>query len=240
MGREQPGERSCAWTFSPRPATKGGMGAVAPTPVFGLLLMLSGAPTQVQAGEVLQAEVAADPVEEAEVLARRSDLASIHRVLGVATFVSMVATVWLGDLHYYDRYGFFATHGETPCAEGDAVLGFCGNDTPWPHLIGALTTTALYVTTASLAFAMPDVPEGMDEDDSEYGEDLRQHRTLRWVHLVGMALQAVLGPLIANPELLGLDREQNHRLLQGLATAHGLIGIATATALGWAAWVMLF
>ena len=221
---------------------------VSPTPIFGLLLALhvhAPTPAGIRAPIAMQLEAAEERPEsgfsadEREALAARSDIAGVHRIFGIATFVSMVATVWLGDLQYYDRYGIFAAYDDTPCARGDAVLDFCGGETPWPHAIAATVTMALYVTTAALYLAMPDLPSGVDEGESERAKKLRSHRTLRWIHGAGIVLQLLLGPFLANPEVFGLDRRGDHRLLQGLATGHFVIGLVTVTALGWAGWLML-
>lgn len=215
------------------------------TPIFGLLLVLAPpadlAP-RLAAPIVLDVEVAGEVAaahSEREARARRARIASVHRAFGVATFVAMVATIWLGDLQYYDRYGLFDAYDETPCARGDTVLGYC-DGAGWPHVLAASVTGALYATTATLSVLMPAPPGDEAEGDSAWARALRQHRALRWVHLTGIVVQALLGPLIANPGLLGLDRREDHRLLQGLATAHFGVGVVTATALGWAAWLMLF
>lgn len=214
--------------------------ALAPTPIFGLLLVLAEATSLAPAtappsiAPAIPAQVAAAAPD----LSARASLASAHRAFGIATFGAMVVTTWLGYVQYYNRFGLFADASSTPCAEGEPFLGdvHCG-DTPWPHMIGALVTTALYTTTFVLSAVMPETPYA--EGDSTYARKLRRHRTLRWVHLAGMIAQAILGPLVANPDLLGLDRTDDHRLLQALATVHLVAGITTVTALGWAGWLMV-
>ena len=42
-----------------------------------------------------------------------------------------------------------------------------------------------------------------------------------------MALQGVLGAMVANPQLIGLDVANDYRALQALATVHLLTGYAT-------------
>jgi hypothetical protein len=151
----------------------------------------------------------------------------------------MTLTVVLGTLQYANLYGFFAARERTRCVRGDAFFGQSAcSGTPWPHLASALMTTALYTTTFALSFAMPD-PIGLDEGDSEFAKKLRRHKRLRWVHLVGMASQLVLGLLIAHSDWIGLDRANDYRKLQGLATAHFALGLMTYGTLTWAGTLMI-
>jgi hypothetical protein len=68
-----------------------------------------------------------------EQVRQRRELGQIHRALGIATWVSMTATVVLGFIQFYNLYGFGAGQDTNPCAAGSAVFGqeqCYGN--PWP------------------------------------------------------------------------------------------------------------
>jgi hypothetical protein len=86
---------------------------------------------------------------------------------------------------------------------------------------------------------MPD-PDDLDEGKGEFAETLRMHKFLRWVHLGGMIAQVVLGVIVANSELIGLDRANDYGTLQALATVHMASGLVTWGALTWAGALMTF
>jgi hypothetical protein len=166
---------------------------------------------------------------------QRNDVASIHRAFGIATWGAMLVTSVLGFLQYYNLYGMFASREDTPCVRGGAIFGqeACWG-TPWPHLIGAITTTALYSTTFILSFTMPD-PLGAGTSSA----DLRLHKDLRWVHLGGMIAQMLFGLAIGN-NWFGLDRANDYEAQQVLASVHQLIGYTTLGVLTAAGLVMVF
>jgi hypothetical protein len=167
---------------------------------------------------------------------RRVALAKQHRLLGMATWVAMTLTVALGTIQYYNLYGFGADIGSNPCVEGKAIFGQeqC-TGTPWPHLVGAGITTALYTTTFTLALMMPD-PDDLANAKGEFASTVRLHKTLRWVHLGGMVAQIALGIVIANTG----DRANDYGTLQALSTAHLAAGVITYGALTWAGALMTF
>ncbi len=172
-------------------------------------------------------------------MAKRGKLSKLHKAFGIATWVAMTATVVLGTIQYYNLYGFFASQSGNPCVEGNAVFGQ-GQCTgvPWIHLSTAILTGALYSATFGLSLAMPD-PLKLDEGDTKYAKKLRTHKLLRWVHVAGMAAQIFLGAIVANSERFGLDRANDYRALQGLATVHLGLGLLTYAALTWAGTLML-
>jgi hypothetical protein len=147
-------------------------------------------------------------------------------------------TLLLGGFQYHNLYGFFASRESTPCVTGDAIFGqeSCSG-TPWPHLISAGITTALYSSTFALSLMMPD-PDDSSEGDSEFASTLRKHKFLRWVHFGGMIAQIAIGAMLAN-DVLGLDRANDYSTLQLLATVHMGIGIITYGALTWAGALMV-
>lgn len=186
-----------------------------------------------------EAEEGADAAPSlGEQLRRRKKIARIHKAFGIATWSAMTVTLVLGGIQYHNLYGFFADQGHNPCVQGDAIFGQ-GQCTgvPWPHAAAAAVTSALYATTFTLSFLMPD-PLDVAEQDTEAGRRLRTHKLLRWVHLAGMAAQIVLGVVIANPAL-GLDRANDYRTLQALSTVHMLTGFVTYGALTWAGAIMI-
>lgn len=217
------------------------------TPIFGFSLQVPAlAPTADLSAQVAaSAEASASAEADAEdtyvaEMRQRNDIAAVHRTLGVATWGAMTAAVVLGTIQYYNLYGFFAGQGDNPCVEGTAIFGQgqCSG-TPWPHLLSAGVTTALYATTHALSQLMPD-PDNLSEGKGEFASTLRMHKLLRWIHLGGMVAQAVLGIIIANPGLVGMDRTNDYGTLQGLATVHWGVGLVTYGALTWAGTLMLF
>lgn len=239
------------------------------TPIFGLSLqapMLAGAPdlaappnlavaalvadeASVVAADAAVADADAQPGPTAEAASedayveqtrRRNSIAEIHRPFGIATWAAMTATVGLGFIQYYNKYGFFADQGSNPCVQGDAIFGQ-GQCTGVPvlHLTAASVTTALYATTFTLSLMMPD-PDDLASGPGEFASTLRMHKLLRWVHFGGMVAQLALGVLVANGGILGLDRANDYGTLQALATVHLGVGLVTWGALTWAGALMTF
>jgi hypothetical protein len=151
----------------------------------------------------------------------------------------MTATVGLGFVQYYNKYGFFADQGSNPCVQGDAIFGQgqCSG-VPVLHLTAASVTTALYATTFTLSLMMPD-PDDLSSGAGEFASTLRLHKLLRWVHFAGMVAQLALGVVIAT-DVGGLDRANDYDTLQALATVHMGVGVVTWGALTWAGALMTF
>ncbi|AKF11313.1 hypothetical protein [Sandaracinus amylolyticus] len=216
------------------------------TPLFGLSLQVPVlASPELHPDVVAQlAPGAPDPaqLEDAAIAAQlrqRQEIALVHRAFGVATWASMAATAVLGFIQFGDEYGFHGARSETACAQGTAVLqDFC-EGTPWPHAVAGFTTAALYFTTFTLSFFMPD-PLDLEHQQSDWAERVRIHRALRWVHLGGVVLQALLGIFIANHEAFGLDTNDDFDALQALAGVHMGVGIVTFGALSAAAALVTF
>ncbi len=176
-------------------------------------------------------------------LAQRAQIRDVHRALGIATWFSMAGTLILGGMQLHDDYGPFASRPEdTPCTRG--ALGqpggaylqdFCFDAVPVPHLVSALVTSALYYTTFTLSFFMPD-PLGAADSPGWGGERLRIHKTLRWLHLAGMVLSSVFGAVTANIP----STPDNFGERQALAITHFSLGLATYGLLTAAAAVMVF
>ena len=234
------------------------MGSVAvlmlATPLFGMSLqppdLHDALKTPVPIFDVqvaMDASGAAVPEQEAESeddyatqMKTRNSLADLHRPFGIATWGSMLLTEVLGVIQYYNLYGFFAGRDSNPCVQGTAVFGQgqCYG-TPWLHTISAGVTTGLYATTFTLALLMPD-PDNLAEGEGEFASTLRMHKLLRWIHFGGMIAQAVLGILIANSDSIGLNRTNDYKTLQALATTHLATGLITFGALTWAGALMTF
>ncbi len=231
------------------------------TPIFGFSLsapaLASTTPAvldlsahvvaELAAGEAAASEASADASAEndasqAEYLAqtrRRNSIAGIHRILGISTWGAMTVTVALGVMSYYNLYGAFSSQADNPCVRGSAIGGDGGcRSLRTAHAISAGVTTALYASTFTLSFMMPD-PDDLSSGKGEFAKTLRLHKTLRWVHFGGMVLQGLIGVVIAN-NWLGLDRANNYKTLQALATVHLASGIVTWGALSWAGALMTF
>lgn len=168
----------------------------------------------------------------AEALAERRRVARIHRAFGAATWLSMATTAVLGFIQLWDEYGLARSASNTPCAQGDAVMGFCGDDTPWPHAIAGLTTTALYATTFTLSLFMPD-PLDFGEGDGKHARRVQMHKKLRWVHLAGMLATITLGAITANVDA-------SYETRRALAWTHFGAAFTTFTALSVAGALMVF
>ena len=175
----------------------------------------------------------------AEQMQQRGRLAKIHRYLGISTWASMTVTVFLGILQYWNLYGARSL-ADTPCVQGDAIFGMnsCVR-APVPHLASSILTTAMYTVTFGLSLRMPD-PMNLSEGDSDYARNLRRHKRLRWVHLMGMVAQQLLGVVIANSDAFGLSRANDYGTLRALSTAHFAIGMVTYAALTWAGIIFTF
>ncbi len=172
---------------------------------------------------------------------RRAAIAKIHKAFGISTWAAMGVTLFLGGVQYHNLYGEFDSLQNTPCVRGTAIFGQgqCSG-TPWLHLISASVTGALYTTTFTLSLLMPNPGGDVDQGDSDYAKTLRMHELLRWVHLGGMVAQILLGIVIANSTWFGLDRANNFKTLQALATVHLATGLVTYAALTWAGALMVF
>jgi hypothetical protein len=231
------------------------MTLVLATPIFGLALTLDpafAADAPALRSPILVA-VDVDPAavaEEAEpeptveeLMAQRAHFGRIHQWMGIATWSAMTVTVALGWFQYANLYGHFAPVEDTRCVRGNPFFDGGPRDPctqqPLPHLISASVTGALYYTTFALSYFLPD-PMGLDEGDSEAARELRQHKRLRWAHFSGMALQILLGAFTANADRFGLDRTNDYRALQALATVHMVTGLATYATLTWAGTIMTF
>jgi len=171
---------------------------------------------------------------------RRNSLIKIHRPLGLATWATMTVTEVLGFIQYYNLYGFFAGQGTNPCVKGTAVFGQgqCSG-TPWPHAVAASVTGSLYAATFTVSLMMPD-PDDLANTPGAFGNTLRMHKLLRWVHFGGMVAQILLGIVIANANWFGLSRANDYKTLQALATVHLGSGLITYGALTWAGALMTF
>ncbi len=175
-------------------------------------------------------------------LRKRAKIAKIHRTLGIATWALTGVAVVAGTIQYRNLYGVpLSTKLEdTPCVKGNAFpdQDQCSG-TPWFHAITGFSAGALYFSTMSLAILMPD-PDNASKGDSQFSKTLRMHKLLRWVHLAGMVSQMVIGTMIANPGLTGLDRANDYDTLKMLSGVHLATGFITLGALSYAGTIMLF
>jgi hypothetical protein len=170
-------------------------------------------------------------------LRKRARLAKIHRTLGITTWVLTGVASIAGTIQWRNMYK--GDLGTNPCVTGDAWLGErqCYG-TPWFHALTGFAAGAAYFTTLGFAIAMPD-PDNASEGKSKYAKTLRTHKILRWVHLTGMVAQMVLGIVIANPKISGLDRTNDYDKQKTLSIVHLTSGWVTTAALSWAGTIML-
>lgn len=170
-----------------------------------------------------------------EQLRQRGELAKIHRIMGISTWAAMTLTLASGYIQYHNLYGGFGGVEDTPCVQGTAVFGqdACSR-VPLPHLITSVVTAGLYTATFGLSLGMSDPTGRMDQGDGDFARNLRMHKILRWIHLVGMVAQMGLGIVIANSDRLGIDRANDFDTLRALSSLHMAIGTVTWGALTWA------
>ncbi len=153
----------------------------------------------------------------------RGTLRRRHRAAGIVTWVAMATTLTLGAIQFNDEYGA-SEYSETRCARGTAVLGQANCEVPYFHLMSALGTAALYVSTFALSSQL-----GSDESMEEQrrtNRSLRRHRTMRWVHGALMAVQFLEG-IILGAISSAIDSEDNYSTLRGLTAFHLGVGVAT-------------
>ena len=221
------------------------------TPIFGFALTPPSvgaiSPSIAPAAQLaVQAEVAetAPPVDQAvylKQLRKRAKMAKVHRTMGITTWGMMTVAVIAGTIQYRNLYGvpFTTKLEDTPCVKGN---GFARQEacygTPWFHAITGFATGAFYFTTLGLAVFMPD-PDDAAKGDSKYAKTLRTHKLLRWVHLAAMLSQMVIGTIIANPGISGLDRANDYDTLKMLSGVHLVSGYIALGALSWAGTIML-
>ena len=221
------------------------------TPIFGFALTPPsiGAiePSIAPAAQIaVQAEIgeASKPVDQAvylQQLRKRAKIAKVHRTMGIATWGLMTVAVISGTMQYRNLYGvpFKTGLADTPCVQGNAwPRQEACYGTPWFHAITGFTTGAFYFTTLGLAVFMPD-PDDASKGNSKYAKTLRTHKALRWVHLAAMLSQMVVGTIIANPGISGLDRANDYDTLKKLSGFHLVSGYIALGALSWAGTIML-
>ncbi|HVM32267.1 MAG TPA: hypothetical protein VMU88_03970 [bacterium] len=126
----------------------------------------------------------------------RSDMLHVHQVLGLVTAVPLVTTYVLG----------LTTSSSVEQGSTDTNL----------HAALGLTTTGLYLTTASFAIFAPK-PEGLKPSGST-----QIHETLVWIHAPLMILTPLLGDMVN-------DRVQNHQPLGDLGTIHAIAATTLVT-----------
>jgi hypothetical protein len=135
-----------------------------------------------------QSDTQSNPEFQKE-LETRSDMLHIHQILGLVTAVPLVTTYVLG----------LTTAANVANGSTDTSL----------HATLGLTTTALYLTTASFAIFAPK-PQGLKPSGAT-----QVHETLAWIHAPLMILTPILGDMVN-------DRVQNHEPLGALGPIHGI------------------
>jgi hypothetical protein len=190
------------------------------TPIWGFALDVPRAAPDLAlpAAQIEAAVEVQGPAAEAHTLT----MMDWTRGFTLATMAAFAATAVLGFVQFADEYGFHERYEETACATGQSVMGYCGEATPWPHLLAAGTTAGLGLTTFVLSTQIDyDVAERHDSD-------WRIYETTRWIGLGMFAAQAALGFLLANAIRFGwADPQGDFETLQALSFAHMGLGVAT-------------
>jgi hypothetical protein len=217
--------------------------AAAPPPMAALAVPTLALDVAVPLDAAATAPAAEDAAAAAErayadAIRERNRVAKIHKILGISTWASMAATLTFGFIQYSNLYGFGGTHTDNPCVNGNAIGGYeACLGRPLPHTISSIVTSALYFTTLSLSWFMPD-PDDAATGDSAFAKTLRLHKILRWVHLAGMISQIALGIVTAN--VFDRANPDDFKVAQALGTVHMGIGLVTFGALTWAGALMTF
>jgi hypothetical protein len=152
-----------------------------------------------------QQQTQSDPKLQAR-LNKRTKMLKIHQRLGLITVVPLAADLITGPMAKAK-----GRNGETITEPTQTNLDL--------HAALGSTTAALYFTTASFAIFAPKVP-----GSHKHGA-IRLHEALAYVHLPGMILTPILGAM-------AFSQEQNGEKVHGVASAHGLVAVTTASAYG--------
>ncbi|TAK30180.1 MAG: hypothetical protein EPO40_08690 [Myxococcaceae bacterium] len=163
------------------------------------------------------------------VMRSRARTLRTHRAFAIATWSTMLVTEVLGTIQavnqdtWFGRGNCASDPSAFACEQSSMITGI--------HLGFAFTTTALYTTTGVLAIAAPD-PENASSGEGRAQSTLRLHKTLAWVHGVGMVLLPILGLLSARPQILGIDNQDDRAdFSRAMRTTHVFVGLATFAAL---------
>lgn len=167
---------------------------------------------------------------------RRTQLLRVHRAFAIAAWSGMLITEVLGTIQAVNQPTWF---GDGACTSDPEAFG-CHQSSMITglHETFAITTTALYSTAAILAVAAPD-PESASVGDGRSERTLRLHKTMAWVHGVGMVLLPLLGVVTAHPQILGISQEAQGDFSRAMRTVHTVIGYSTFAALTFSAWIEL-
>ncbi len=149
---------------------------------------------------------------------------SLHFKLKIATAAALLVTGALGGVLAYNLPN--SLH-DGACAGGDPWFGDYGcSSLGTVHGISAVVSIALYASTATLEFGLPNVPAP---------EKIARHRTLHrgltYAHLAGIIVQPLLGIFSRFPDTIGID-DPGHQasFAKVTRTVHAGIGIATIAA----------
>lgn len=167
---------------------------------------------------------------------RRTQLLRTHRAFAIAAWSGMLITEVLGTIQAVNQPTWF---GDGACSSNPEAFG-CHQSSMITglHETFAITTTALYSTAAILAIAAPD-PESASVGDGHAERTLWLHKTMAWVHGVGMVLLPLLGIVTAHPQILGISQAAQGDFSRAMRTVHTVIGYSTFAALTFSAWIEL-
>lgn len=223
---------------SPAPAAT----APAPTPPESPAPSEAPAASEAPASEAPAADDSSSstPPEEEEpsidLIRQREHMVRIHRPLGIATWGSLLVTEALGTVMAINDHTLF---GKGACANLDAMgnpgcvfgdWGLPGGGLNALHEVGAFITLSFYTATGIFALGMPD-PEHAAVGNDSRANRLRIHRTLAWVHLIGMVVQPILGVIAARPDFIGIAPAARDDFSADLRTIHLGVGYVTFAAL---------
>ncbi len=170
------------------------------------------------------------------VMRRRARLLRVHRAFAIAAWSTMLVTEVLGTIQAVNQPTWF---GDGACSHDPEAFG-CHQSSLLTglHETFAFTTTALYTTAGILAVAAPD-PDGASEGDGGAPRTLRLHKTLAWVHGVGMILLPLLGVITAHPQIVGVSPDAQADFGRAMRTVHAVVGYTTFAALSFSAYLEL-
>lgn len=162
------------------------------------------------------------------VLRHRERSLRTHRAFGIAAWSSMLITEVLGTIQLVNQDSWF---GRGACASNpDAFACRQSSLITGLHEGFAFTTVGLYLTAGIIAASAPD-PEHASEGDGAAQRRLRLHKTLAWIHGVGMVLLPLMGVISAYPQILGAtSNEARADVGRAMRTLHAVVGYSTFTA----------
>jgi hypothetical protein len=166
----------------------------------------------------------ADPSSSSDETDAQERARRIHWDLKLATAASLLVTGTLGGIVAANQTTTLHTG---KCESGDPIAGSYGcGSLSTVHGISAVTSLALYASTASLELGVAGVPA-----PDKIAPHAKLWTGLTWFHRTAIVIQPLLGILARFPDVIGIDSAENQRSFsKNVRTVHAGLGIATIAA----------